>query len=154
MPNESVQIRAKMQGYISSIKVDIGSKVNKGQILVVIDAPEINTRVQELFAKEKAAKSRYQSSKDYFDRLTRASKSDSVIAPSELERTKNQMQADEAEYNAAQFAGSSYGQMGNYLAIVAPYGGIITKRNINAGHSLALSTKNHCLKLKTTRCFV
>ncbi len=133
LPNENVQIRAKVQGYISKIKVDIGSKVSKGQVLALIDAPELNTRVQELNAKERAAQSRYQSSKDYYERIGTASKSDGVIAISELERTKNQMQADEAEYKAAQFASSSNRQIGNYLAIVAPYSGIITKRNINVG---------------------
>ncbi|MBN8838459.1 MAG: efflux RND transporter periplasmic adaptor subunit [Sphingobacteriia bacterium] len=133
LPNEKVQVRAKVQGYISSIKVDIGSKVSKGHVLALIDAPEINTRLQELKAKEKASYSHYQSSKDYYNRISTASKQDGVIAASELEKTKNQMLADEAEYNAAQFAVSSYKQIGNYLAIVAPYSGIITKRNINVG---------------------
>ncbi len=133
LPNEMVQIRAKVQGYISRIKVDIGSRVSKGQILALIEAPEIVSRIQELYSKEKAAHSRFLSSKDYFDRINNASKADGVVAPSELERTKNQMQADESEYKAAQFAVSSYKQIGNYLAVIAPYGGIITKRNINVG---------------------
>jgi len=133
LPYENVQVRAKVQGYIKAVKVDIGSKVRKGQVLALIDAPEINSRVQELNAKEKAAQSRYQSSKDYYDRIGTASKSDGVIAAVELERTKNKMVADDAEYKAAQFAVASCRQIGNYLAIVAPYSGIITKRNINVG---------------------
>jgi RND family efflux transporter MFP subunit len=133
MPYETVQIRAKMQGYISKMNVDIGSRVSKGQMLALIEAPEIASRIQELNSKEKAAQSRYQSSKDYFDRIRTASASDGVIAPSELERAKNQMQADESEYKAAQSAVASYKQIGNYLAVVAPYNGIITKRNINVG---------------------
>src|SRR6266542_5778741 len=91
LPNENVQIRAKVQGYIKKLNVDIGSKVRKGQVLALIDAPEINSRVQELNEKVKAAKSRYLSSKDYFERINTASQSDGVIAPSELQRTKNQM---------------------------------------------------------------
>jgi membrane fusion protein, multidrug efflux system len=43
------------------------------------------------------------------------------------------MLTDSAEYNAAVFAVSSYRQMGNYLAIVAPFTGTITKRNIDPG---------------------
>jgi RND family efflux transporter MFP subunit len=133
LPNENAEIRSKVQGYISSIKADIGSKVKKGQVLALIDAPEINTRIKELLEKEKAAYSRYQASKDYFDRINIASKTDGVIANSELERTKNQMLTDESEYKAAQFAVSSNKQIGNYLAVVAPYNGIITKRNIDIG---------------------
>lgn len=133
LPNESVQIRAKVQGYIRKLSVDIGSKVRKGQILALIDAPEINANIQQLNAKVKAAQSRYLSSKDYYDRINTAAKTDGVIAGSEFERTRNQMMADSSEYNAAVFAASSYRQIGNYLAIVAPSNGIITKRNIDVG---------------------
>lgn len=133
LPKENAQIRAKVQGYISSLKVDIGSKVSKGQVLALIDAPEIAAKIQELNAKESAALSRFQSSKDYYDRLATASKNNGVIALSELEKSKNQMLADEQEYKASQFSVSSYKQIGNYLAIIAPYSGIITKRNIYIG---------------------
>jgi RND family efflux transporter MFP subunit len=132
-PNENIQIRAKVQGYIKEFKVDIGSRVKKGQVLALIDAPEINTHVEELNEKVKAAKARYLSSKDYYDRIYKASQTDGVVAGNELEHTKNQMLADSSEYNAAVFAASSYKQIGNYLAIVAPVSGIITKRNIDVG---------------------
>ena len=131
--NENVQVRAKVQGYIRKLNADIGSKVSKGQILALIDAPEINTRVQELNEKVNAAQSRYRSSKDYYERISIASKTDGVIAPTELQKSKDQMQADESEQNAARFAASSYRQVGGYLAIIAPYNGIITKRNIEVG---------------------
>ncbi|QRQ62304.1 MULTISPECIES: efflux RND transporter periplasmic adaptor subunit [Sphingobacterium] len=133
LPYEKVEIRAKVPGYIKSLNVDLGSKVTKGQILALVDAPEINSRLQELIAKEKMSYSNYQSSLDYYDRINKASKSDGVVAASELEKAKSQMLADEANYNASKFAAKSYRQVGNYLAIVAPYTGIITKRNINIG---------------------
>ena len=83
LPNENAQLRAKVQGYIRKLNVDIGSKVRRGQVLALIDAPEVNIRVQELNEKVKAAQSRYLSSKDYFERINTASQSDGVIAPSE-----------------------------------------------------------------------
>ena len=132
-PNENAQIRAKVQGYIRKVNVDIGSKVRKGQVLALIDAPEINSRVQEINAKVKSAQARYQSSKDYYERINAASKAEGVIAPSELQRTHDQMLADESEYRATLYSAASYRQMGRYLAIVAPYSGIITKRNIDQG---------------------
>lgn len=133
LPYEKAQIRAKIQGYIRKLSVDIGSKVNKGQVLALIDAPEISTRVQELNEKVKAAQARYHSSKDYYDRIALASKSDGVIAPLELEKIKNQMMADSSDYNAALLAARSYRQVGDYLAVVAPYSGTITQRNIVVG---------------------
>ncbi|HZE84065.1 MAG TPA: biotin/lipoyl-binding protein, partial [Puia sp.] len=99
-PLENVQIRAKVQGYIRKLNVDIGSKVRKGQVLAVIDAPEIDTRVREQNEKVQAAKAKFQSSKDYFERINKASQADGVVAPSELQRTKNQMLGDSSEYHA------------------------------------------------------
>jgi membrane fusion protein (multidrug efflux system) len=150
LPNESVQIRAKVPGYIRKINVDIGSTVKKGQVLALIDAPEIAIRLQELNAKVSAANARYQSSKDYYERISTASKADGVIAPSELERTKNQMMADKAEYNANLYAASSYKKIGNYLAIIAPYSGTITKRNIDEGSFVGNANEDPLFELENT----
>ena len=132
-PDENIQIRAKVPGYIKKLNVDIGSRVRKGQVLALIDAPEINTRVQELNEKVSAAKALYLSSKDYYDRIYTASQTDGVVAGNELEQRKNQMITDSSTFKAALFAASSYKQIGDYLAIVAPVDGIITKRNIDVG---------------------
>jgi RND family efflux transporter MFP subunit len=148
LPNENAEIRAKVQGYIRKLNVDIGSKVKRGEVLALIDAPEVNSRVDELNEKVRAAHSRYQSSKDYYDRILIASKGDGVIAPSELEKTKNQMLADSSEYKAASFAASSYRQVGNYLAIVAPYDGTITKRNIMIGSFVGSANEQPLFELE------
>ena len=132
-PYQNAQIRAKVPGYIRKVNVDIGSKVVKGQLLALVNAPEIQSKVQEINARVKSAQARYQSSKDYYERISTASKSDGVIAPSELQRTHDQMLSDEAEYNAATYAAASNRKIGNYLAILAPYSGVITKRNIDQG---------------------
>ena len=148
LPNEKVQIHARVQGYISALKVDMGSIVKKGQVLALIEAPEINTRVQELMAKEKAAQSRFESSKDYYNRISTAAKSDGVIAANELEKTKNQMLADEADLKAASFAVASNKQIGNYLAITAPYSGTISKRNINIGSFVGTANEKPLFELE------
>lgn len=130
---EHAEVRAKVQGYVRQLSADIGSKVSRGQVLALIDAPEINTHLLELNEKVKAADARYHSSKDYFDRIAIASHSDGVIAPLELQKAKNQVLADSSEYNASVLAAKSYKQVGNYLAVVAPYSGVVTKRNIVVG---------------------
>ncbi|MBA2762524.1 MAG: hypothetical protein H0U39_11305 [Segetibacter sp.] len=70
------------------------------------------------------------------------------IAPAELERTKNQMMADQAEYIANRYAASSYKKIGNYLAIVAPYSSTITKRNIDAGSFVGNPNENPLFELE------
>ena len=130
---EDVQVRAKVQGYVRRLNVDIGSKVRKGQVLAVIDAPEVDTRVQEMNQRVQAAKAKFQSSKDYFERIDKAAHADGVIAPSEWQRTKNQMLGDSAEYHAVLLSAASLRQTGDYLTIVAPFSGTISKRNIVVG---------------------
>jgi membrane fusion protein (multidrug efflux system) len=133
IPLETVLIRAKVTGYIRKLNVDIGSKVKKGQILAIVDAPEINIQVRELTEKVQTAKSKFESSKDYFNRIDLASRKSGVIAPSEWQRTKNQMMADSSDYRAALLSAASLQQTGNYLTIVAPFDGEISQRNIEVG---------------------
>jgi membrane fusion protein (multidrug efflux system) len=130
---ENVQIRAKVAGYIKKLNVDIGSRVKTGQVLAVIDAPEINTQVQGLNEKVQSAKAKFESSKDYFDRINIAYQKKGVIAPNEWQRTKNQMLADSSEYRAAILSASALHQTGNYLTIIAPFNGEISERNIEVG---------------------
>ncbi len=132
-PNERVEIRPKVIGYIKQLKVDIGSMVKKGEVLVIIDAPEIEAKLGEANGRLQAAKAKYQTSLDMYHRILDASKTQGVISASELQRAKNQMSTDSAEYQASRFSSASYRQMGNYLAITAPFNGIITQRNVNEG---------------------
>lgn len=151
LPKEDAQIRAKVQGYIRKMYVDIGSKVTQGQILALIEAPELNSRVQELNEKTRASYSRYLSSKDYFKRIKLASRTNGVIAASELQRVKNQMMADSLEYKANQSSASSAKQIGNYLTVIAPYTGIITKRNIVTGSFVGTPNEKPLFELSDSR---
>lgn len=133
LPYEQVLVRPKVPGYIRKMNVDIGSVVRKGQVLALVDAPEVSTRVQEMSSRVKVAYSKYAASKDYYERISQASKADGVVAASELQKVQQQMLADSADYNAAQLSAASYREIGSYLAIIAPVAGIITKRNIVVG---------------------
>jgi RND family efflux transporter MFP subunit len=144
LPYEGIQIRSKVQGYITSLKVDIGSVVVKGQVLALVDAPE-------LLARERAAESRYRSSKDYYERISSASKTNGVVALSELEKSRNQMLADEAEYKATIISETSYKQIDNYLAILSPFDGIITKRNVNIGSFVGSANEKPLFEIEDAR---
>ncbi|MBX2916777.1 MAG: efflux RND transporter periplasmic adaptor subunit [Cyclobacteriaceae bacterium] len=130
---EHVEIHPKVTGYIKQLKVDIGSVVKKGQILAVIDAPEIQSRLGEANGKLQASKAKFQTSLDTYNRIKDAAKTEGVVSPNELQKAKNQMLTDSADYNAARYSVASYQQVGNYLAITAPFNGIITQRNVNEG---------------------
>src|ERR1700744_3288338 len=45
LPYQDVDVMAKVAGYVRTIPVDIGDHVREGQVLAVLDAPEIQSDV-------------------------------------------------------------------------------------------------------------
>lgn len=145
---EHVEIHPKVTGYIKQLKVDIGSVVKRGQILAVIDAPEIQSRLGEANGKFLSSKAKFQTSLDTYNRIMYAAKTEGVVAPSELEHARNQMLADSADYNAARYSAASFQQVGNYLAVTAPFNGIITRRNVNEGSYVGIASADPILVIE------
>lgn len=133
LPLERVSLYAKVSGFVRKMNVDIGSVVKKGQVLVVLDAPEMQSQLTGSNAQWQAARARYRSSLDTYKRLLRASQTAGVVSSNELERTKNQMLADSAGYESARASARSLGQLENYLTIRAPFDGVITNRYADVG---------------------
>lgn len=135
LPYETADLIAKIDGYVKEMRVDIGDKVRRGQTLAVLDAPEIRTRSAEYKSALSSAMARYQSSKDVYDRLLKASqaKSAGIVAPVDLEKSRNQKLADSAAYESAKSLAQSYNEVAGYLVITAPFNGVVTARNADRG---------------------
>lgn len=133
LPNEKVQVYGKVNGYVKKILVDIGSPVKQGQVIAILDAPEMQSKIAESKQRLASVKAKWISSTDVFKRLSEASKSDGVIAPTDLEKAKNQVASDEALLQAAQSELSAVQQTAGYLTLRAPFAGTVTKRNVDAG---------------------
>jgi RND family efflux transporter MFP subunit len=117
------------------MKVDIGARVQKGQTLAIIEAPEVGTKLEEMQAALLAAKAKYNGSRDNYTRLYRASQAPTpgIVAPVDLERSRDQMMADSAAYEAASKQAQASKEVSGYLYIVAPFTGVITARQADAG---------------------
>jgi membrane fusion protein (multidrug efflux system) len=135
LPYEKAEITARVQGYIRDMKVDIGDKVYKGQILAIIDAPELSTHTAEFQASLDAAKSKYMGSADVYHRLYKAAqaKTAGIVAPVDLERSRNQYLADSASFESSRKLAQSYKEVAGYLNLKAPFDGVITARNADRG---------------------
>jgi membrane fusion protein, multidrug efflux system len=135
LPFEQAALFARVQGYIKEMKVDLGDKVRRGQALAIIEAPELQTRYAEFQSALQAAKSKYISSEDVYERLNKASqaKTSGIVAPVDLERARNQFLADSSSYEAARKLAQSYKEIAGYLILEAPFDGIITARNADPG---------------------
>ena len=133
LPLERAEIFAKIPGYVNSIKVDIGDAVNKGQVIAILDAPEMIANYSQINSDVQTAKSKYIESLDAYKRIANAARVDGTVAAGELERIKNQMMADSAGLEAAKSKLIAYAQLKDYLIIRAPFSGIVTQRNFDPG---------------------
>jgi membrane fusion protein, multidrug efflux system len=135
LPYEQAALFARVQGYIKDLKVDMGDKVRQGQTLAIIEAPELQTKYAEFQASLQAAKAKYMSSADVYQRLSRAAqaKTPGIVAPVDLERSRNQYLADSASYEASRQLARSYKEVAGYLILTAPFNGVVTARNADRG---------------------
>lgn len=133
IPYEKAELFAKVNGYIKEMKVDIGDRVSKGQVLVLLEAPEMLSSYAQTGSEAQFAKSKYKASLDAYQRIAQAAKVNGTIAAGELERSRNQMLADSAAYESAKSKVNTYSQLKDYLVIRAPFAGTITQRNADPG---------------------
>jgi RND family efflux transporter MFP subunit len=75
---ESAALFAKVSGYLKTQDVDIGTKVHRGDVVAVIDAPELDIEVQQLTAAIVEAKSEVDQMKAHL--VTARAKWDSAVA--------------------------------------------------------------------------
>jgi membrane fusion protein, multidrug efflux system len=150
LPYEQSQLFARVQGYVKEIKVDLGDRVRRGQTLALIEAPELNTKQAEYQSSLQASRAKYMSSMDMYQRLNKASqaKTPGIVAPVELTRSRNQLLADSASYQAARQLAQSYRQVAGLLQLKSPFDGIITARNVDRGalvgsNQVLLSVQNN-----------
>lgn len=162
VPFQEVDVHAKVSGYIQKIYVDVGDHVKTGQLLAVLEVPELNAQLQgaeaavhrseDAIQRAKSDLSRAQSLHvaahlDY-TRLKQASDArPGIIAQQELDdaqakdqEAEGQISADEAAFSEAQnqlgvaVAGAKeFTAMNDYTRIVSPFDGVITRRNVDTG---------------------
>lgn len=133
MPYEQVHIYPKVKGFVKKIYADRGSYVSKGQLLALLEAPEMGA---EYAAKEAASNQAYQKylfSKQSYYRLKEAAKKAGAVATIKLEKAYAQLLSDSAAYQSSRSISSASGQLNKYLQIRAPFSGIITGRYISEG---------------------
>ena len=114
--------------------VDIGSTVKKGDLLMELEAPELEAS-HLLQAKEKYARAKtdYAIDREHYKRLLEASETAGAISPLDLSVIKSKMEADSALSNAEKSNWQMQETMQTYLKVTAPFNGVITERNVHPG---------------------
>ena len=125
-------IAARASGYLRRWHKDIGSRVAKGDLLAEIDTPEIDQQLsQAVAAREQTASSRTLA-KSTAERWEALHKRDAV-SQQELDERRSTFAQASANLAAAEANVERLRQMEAFKRVVAPFAGVITRRNVDVG---------------------
>ena len=130
---QKVDLYAKLSSFIKKIYVDVGTQVKEGQLLAVMEAPEMSAQLAGSESKLQSYIALSQGSKATYNRLLETSKTPGTISPNELELALAKQNSDLAQLNAAKAANREINDTRNYLEIRAPFSGVIIAKNVSAG---------------------
>jgi RND family efflux transporter MFP subunit len=171
-PFQSIDVMAKVAGYVKSINVDVGSRVHAGQLLATLEIPEMADdlarakatieRSQAEVTRARDELRRAQSVRDIahltYMRLANVSKAQpGLVAQQEIDDAQSKDQVTEAQIASAQSALSAAEQqvhvsnaelarvntMFDYTKVTAPFAGVITKRYADTGSMIQAGTASN-----------
>jgi len=147
VPFQSVDIHPKVTGFLEMIRVDRGSRVRKGELIIRLSAPELlsqraqaESALRATEAQLTTAQAKLASDNGTYLHIASAAKTPGVVAENDVMVASQTASADQgqvhsAENNvaAARDALRSVTQLESYLNIYAPFNGVVTTRNLHPG---------------------
>ena len=125
-------ISARASGYLRHWYKDIGSKVQKGELLAEIETPEIDQQLSQAIAARAQSASSLELAKSTQERWEALRKRDAV-SQQELDEKRSANVQARANVDAADANVERLRQTEGFKRVVAPFAGIITKRNVDVG---------------------
>jgi membrane fusion protein (multidrug efflux system) len=152
-PFNEVNLFPKANGFVKQIFVDRGSQVKKGQLLIILEAPEMESQLQAATSRYLQAQETANASKEKYNRLKQAAAEPGSVSPLDLDNAVSRMKSDMAIANAERSNMQSVKTMQGYLSIYAPFDGTIVQRNVSPGALVApgKATDQPMLVLQDTR---
>jgi|SRR5690625_209336 len=133
LPYEQVTLYAKIEGFVRELNVDRGDQVEKGQVLAVIEAPEVEQQFLSAKSKEREILEKLSFSSQNYKYLQKAASVDGAVSAIEVEQARSRFMADSAAWNAVKAEVSAAEHLSKYRTITAPFSGIVTERMVSAG---------------------
>jgi RND family efflux transporter MFP subunit len=129
---EESPIYARTNGYLVRWNKDIGSHVNKGELLAEIDTPEIDQELMQARATRQQVAAQLDIAKISNERWQGLLKTDSV-SKQEADMQHSNYQQAVANLAAAEANVRRLEQLESFKRVYAPFSGVITKRNVDPG---------------------
>jgi RND family efflux transporter MFP subunit len=139
-------IYARVNGYVAKWLVDIGDHVTKGQVLAIIETPDLDAELGAARAQLQASQAQVGARKAEaeFSQTTNERWRDSpkgVVSDQERESKRADYESSEARLNAAiaqvaldKSKVDQYAALAEFKQVTAPFDGTITERKIDVGN--------------------
>lgn len=168
-PYQQVDVMAKVSGYVKEIYVDVGDRVKQGQLIAVLEIPEMASdiaRAQAALQRSKAevarahdelqrAEAAHDMNHLAYMRLDAVSKSKpGLVAQQEIDdahsrdlqgeaqdaASKSALAAAEEQVRVAEAEQAKIKTMFDYTRVTAPFAGVITRRYADTGSMIQAGT--------------
>ena len=152
-------IYARTSGYISSLTADIGDRVKAGQLLATIASPEVDQQLNEARARREEGHTNLVLAQSRLKRLKSVSASGAVSAQ-QLDDAQALYNSQLAAQRVSDDVVSRLETDQSYQKVIAPFDGVITRRNIElgslitAGSGTSVSSLFELTQQNTMRIFV
>ncbi|MDB9744114.1 efflux RND transporter periplasmic adaptor subunit [Fibrobacterales bacterium] len=130
---EQVQVASRMMGYITSIKVEEGQKVKKGQVLFSIDPVDVESQVAMAAAGGEQAKAGLADAKADFERFDRLFK-DKAVTLAQWEKMRLRYDVAIQQVAAASAGLKMATSQRKYTAVRSPISGVVTRKMASKGN--------------------
>lgn len=125
-------ISARASGYLRRWTKDIGSRVEKGDLLAEIETPEIDQQLSQAIAARQQAASSLDLAKSTVARWENLRKKD-VVSQQDLDERRSAVAQATANLAAADANVQRLKQTEGFKRVLAPFSGVITRRNVDVG---------------------
>ena len=171
LPYQDIELHAKVSGYIRKINVDIGDRVKAGQLLAVLEVPELNAQVEGADAGVRHSKEEILRAQNEVTRAKASHKAlhaeavrleqvakqrpeliaqqeiddaeaKDLAAGAQVEVAKSALAAAEQQLAVSKATHSQVSAMQDYSRITAPFDGVITWRYADTGALIQAGTSN------------
>jgi RND family efflux transporter MFP subunit len=173
LPLMEASLYARATGYIKTRSVDIGDRVKDGQLLAVIDAPDIDDQLAQAKANVEQARATLKLNeanavlaKTILERSLRINgKGPGVVSPEEIDQqratvgtTLASVENAKAAIEVNEAAVQRYTDLQSFEKITAPFPGVVTARHIETGDLVSADSTTrelfHLMRTDVLRVFV
>jgi RND family efflux transporter MFP subunit len=131
-PYISSPIYARTNGYLRKWYFDIGARVKKGQLLAVIETPEVDQQLQQARSNLLTAQANLELASVTKTRYQGLLKSNAV-SQQDVDNAVGTYNANKAIVEADKAAVEQYSALVSFEKVYAPFNGVITARNTDIG---------------------